>query len=190
MNSLLNLPDGASGVLQGTQLSLKNSYCEINSAHQKMFGASWNDVWLVITASFSLPEWLAVKMTFFAPWEGCSPDHGSFPIWFISVISTGFVSFWVRHVDFLKEMSITHQCVLATWYTWKYKQTIHSWLDATQGCINVCFLLDVLYYITGNFFTTRQVLQVDKKWNKNSKVLYMLWLNKFLVSMLFSIVFR
>ena len=78
MNSLLNLPDGASGVLQGTQLSLKNSYCEINSAHQKMFGASWNDVWLVITASFSLPEWLAVKMTFFAPWEGCSPDHGSF----------------------------------------------------------------------------------------------------------------
>ena len=145
---------------------------------------------LVITASFSLPEWLAVKMTFFAPWEGCSPDHGSFPVWFISVISTGFVSFWVWHVDFLKEMSITHQCVLATWYTWKYKQTIHSWLDATQGCINVCFLLDVLYYITGNFFTTRQVLQVDKKWNKNSKVLYMLWLNKFLVSMLFSIVFR
>ena len=120
----------------------------------------------------------------------CRPDHGSFPIWFISVISTGFVSFWVWHVDFLKEMSNTHQCVLATWYTWKYKQTVHSWLDATQGCINVCFLLDVLYYITGNFFTTRQVLQVDKKWNKNSKVLFMLWLNKFLVSMLFSIVFR
>ena len=87
-------------------------------------------------------------------------------------------------------MSNTHQCVLATWYTWKYKQTIHSWLDATQGCINVCFLLDVLYYITGNFFTTWQVLWVDKKWNKKSKVLYMLWLNKSLVSMLFSCVFR
>ena len=146
----------------------------------------------LVNASFSLPEWQAVKMTFFAPWEGCSPDHGSFRIWFISVVLTGFVSLWVWHVNFLKEMSnaCTHQCVLATWYTWKYKQSIHSRLDATQGCINVCFLLDVLYYITGNFFTAWQVLRVDKKWNKKSRVLCMLWLNKFLVLMLFSFVFK
>ena len=39
--------------------------CGINSAHQNVFGASWNDVWLVY-ASFSLPEWQAVKMTLLA----------------------------------------------------------------------------------------------------------------------------
>ena len=37
-------------------------------AHQNVFGASWNDVWLVtFNVSFSLPKWQAVKMTFFAP---------------------------------------------------------------------------------------------------------------------------
>ena len=47
----------------------------------------------LVNASFSLPEWQAVKMTFFAPWEGCSPDHGSFRIWFFSVVLTGFYFF-------------------------------------------------------------------------------------------------
>ena len=39
--------------------------CGINSAHQKVFGASWNDIWLVY-ASFTLREWQAVKMTLLA----------------------------------------------------------------------------------------------------------------------------
>ena len=38
VNSVLNLPDRASEIVGGTQLSLKN--CEINSAHQKILGAS------------------------------------------------------------------------------------------------------------------------------------------------------
>ena len=36
------------------------------SAPKNVFEARWNDVWLV-NVSFSLPEWQAVKMTFFAP---------------------------------------------------------------------------------------------------------------------------
>ena len=35
------------------------------SAHQNVFGASWNDVWANV--GFRLPEWQTVKMTFFAP---------------------------------------------------------------------------------------------------------------------------
>ena len=38
VNSVLNLPDRANEIVGGTQLSLKN--CEINSAHQKIWGAS------------------------------------------------------------------------------------------------------------------------------------------------------
>ena len=37
------------------------------SAHQNVFGASLNDVWAIVNVSFSLPEWQAVKMIFFAP---------------------------------------------------------------------------------------------------------------------------
>ena len=44
--------------------SWKNS--EINSATQKMLGLVEMTFGLV-NASFSLPEWQAVKMTFFAP---------------------------------------------------------------------------------------------------------------------------
>ena len=35
---------------------------------KKGFGASWNDLWASTYASYSLPEWQAVKLTFFAPW--------------------------------------------------------------------------------------------------------------------------
>ena len=41
--------------------------CEINSAHQK-FGGLVEMTFGLVNASFSLPEWQAVKMTFFAPW--------------------------------------------------------------------------------------------------------------------------
>ena len=40
------------------------------SAHQNVFVASWNDVWAIVNVSFSLSEWQAVKMIFFAPCYG------------------------------------------------------------------------------------------------------------------------
>ena len=65
VNSVLNLPNGQ--VMCFEEFKLKKS-CEINSARQRAFGASWNDIW-ASNAFFSLPEWQAVKMTFFAPWR-------------------------------------------------------------------------------------------------------------------------
>ena len=65
VNSVLNLPNGR--VMFFEEFKLKKS-CEINSARQRAFGASCNDVW-ASNAFFSLPEWQAVKMTFFAPWR-------------------------------------------------------------------------------------------------------------------------
>jgi len=46
-----------------------NKNCEINSACQKAFGLVEMTFGLV-NASFSLPEWQAIKMLFFAPWRG------------------------------------------------------------------------------------------------------------------------
>ena len=40
----------------------------MNSACQNVPGASWNSIWASINATFSLPEWQALKMIFFAPW--------------------------------------------------------------------------------------------------------------------------
>ena len=54
VNSALNLSDGQVNFSEKFKLQ-KN--CEINSAHQKVLGAS-----------LSWPEWQAVKMTFFAPY--------------------------------------------------------------------------------------------------------------------------
>ena len=42
VNSVLNLYDGQVKFFEEFKLQ-KN--CEINSAHQKVFGASWNDIW-------------------------------------------------------------------------------------------------------------------------------------------------
>ena len=42
VNSVLNLPDGQVAFFEEFNLQ-KN--CEINSAHQKILGATWNDVW-------------------------------------------------------------------------------------------------------------------------------------------------
>ena len=41
--------------------------CEINSASQKVFGATVKMTFGLVNSSFSLPEWQAVKMIFFAP---------------------------------------------------------------------------------------------------------------------------
>ena len=43
VNSVLNLPDGHVKYLD--ELNLHKN-CEINSAHQRKWGASWNDVWV------------------------------------------------------------------------------------------------------------------------------------------------
>ena len=60
VNSALNLPDGQVTFFEDFKLQ-KN--CEISSAHQNVFGASI--CWPQVYASLSLPEWQAVKMTFF-----------------------------------------------------------------------------------------------------------------------------
>ena len=63
--SVLNLPNGQVKYFEEFNLQ-KN--CEINSAHQKILGAIVEMTFGPVNASFSLPEWQAVKMTFFAPW--------------------------------------------------------------------------------------------------------------------------
>ena len=63
VNSVFNLPDGQVMFFEEFK-SQKN--CEINSARQKLFGLVEMTSGLV-NASFSLPEWQAVKMIFFAP---------------------------------------------------------------------------------------------------------------------------
>ena len=63
VNSVLNLPDGQVKYFEEFNLQ-KN--CEINSTNQKILGLVEMTFGLV-NAGFSLPEWQAVKMTFFAP---------------------------------------------------------------------------------------------------------------------------
>jgi len=62
VNSVLTLPDGQ--VKYFEEFNLQN--CEITSAHQK-FGGLVELTFGLVNASFSFPEWQAVKMTFFAP---------------------------------------------------------------------------------------------------------------------------
>ena len=51
--------------------NLNNRGTVINPAHQIFFG--------LVHASYSLPEWQAVKLTFFAPWSHlCSRDTSAF----------------------------------------------------------------------------------------------------------------
>ena len=65
VNSVLNLPNGQVKFFWGIQITeeLWNHY----SAHQNVFGLVEMTFGLIY-ASFSLPEWQALKMTFFAPW--------------------------------------------------------------------------------------------------------------------------
>ena len=69
VNSVLNLPDGQVKFFEEFKLQRN---CEINSAHQSVFGLVEMTFGLVY-ASFSLPEWQALKMTLFAPWK-CSAN--------------------------------------------------------------------------------------------------------------------
>ena len=63
--SVVNLPNGQVNYFEEFNLQ-KN--CEINSADQKSLGAIVEMTFVPVNASFSLPEWQAVKMTFFSPW--------------------------------------------------------------------------------------------------------------------------
>ena len=63
MNSVINLPDGQVKVFEEFK-SQKN--CEINLLMKTFLGLVEMMFWLV-NVSFSLPEWQALKMTFFAP---------------------------------------------------------------------------------------------------------------------------
>ena len=64
MNSVFNLTDGQMMFFEEFE---KQKNCEINSALQKAFGLVEMTSGLV-NVSFSLPEWQAVKMIFFATW--------------------------------------------------------------------------------------------------------------------------
>ena len=64
VNSVFNLLDGQVMFFEEFD---KQKNCEINSASQKFLGLGEMTSGLV-NASFSLPEWQAVKMIFFAPW--------------------------------------------------------------------------------------------------------------------------
>ena len=72
VNSVINLPDGQVNFFEEFNLQ-KN--CEINSVSQKLLGLL-EMTSVLVNASFSLTEWQAVKMTFFAPCI-CS---GKFPL--------------------------------------------------------------------------------------------------------------
>ena len=63
MNSVVNLPGGQLKFFEEYRLQ-KN--CEINLLIKKFLGLVEMTFGLV-NVSFSLPEWQAVKMTFFAP---------------------------------------------------------------------------------------------------------------------------
>ena len=61
VNSVINLPNG-----QVKFYYRRTIQCN-QPAHHNVFGASWNDVWASINVSFSLLEWQALTMIFFAP---------------------------------------------------------------------------------------------------------------------------
>ena len=63
VNSVINLPDGQMKVFEEFKLR-KN--CEINVLIKAFLGLV-EMMFGLVYASFSLPEWQAVKMTFFAP---------------------------------------------------------------------------------------------------------------------------
>ena len=65
MNSVINLPDGPVHFLGGNSNYRRTV---INPAHQ-IFGGLVEMTFGLVHASYSLPEWQAVKMTFFAPWN-------------------------------------------------------------------------------------------------------------------------
>ena len=66
VNSVINLPDGQVKFFEEFKLQ-KN--CEINLLIKTFLGLV-EMMFGQVDVSFNLPEWQAVKMTFFAPWQG------------------------------------------------------------------------------------------------------------------------
>ena len=67
VNSVINLPDGQ--VKSFAEFKLQKN-CEINLLIKTFLGLV-EMMFGLVNVSFSLPEWQAAKMTFFAPWS-CS----------------------------------------------------------------------------------------------------------------------
>ena len=65
VNSVINLPDGQVKFFEEFKLQ---KYCEINLLIKTFLGLV-EMMFGLVHVSFSLPEWQAVKMTFFAPWS-------------------------------------------------------------------------------------------------------------------------
>ena len=64
VNSVINLPDGQVKFLKEFKLQRN---CEINLLIKTFLGLD-EMMFGLVNVSFSLPEWQAVKMTFFAPY--------------------------------------------------------------------------------------------------------------------------
>ena len=64
VNSVINLPDGQVNFFGEFKLQMN---CEINLLI-KTFLRLAEMIFGLVNVSFSLPEWQAIKMTFFAPW--------------------------------------------------------------------------------------------------------------------------
>ena len=64
VNSVINLPDGQVKIFE--KIKLQNNYCGINLLI-KTFGGLVKMMFGLVNVSYNLPEWQAVKMTFFAP---------------------------------------------------------------------------------------------------------------------------
>ena len=64
VNSVINLPDGQVKFLKEFKLQRN---CEINLLIKTFLGPD-EMMFGLVNVSFSLPEWQAVKMTFFAPY--------------------------------------------------------------------------------------------------------------------------
>ena len=65
VNFVINLPHGQVNFLGGNSNYRRTV---INPAHQ-IFGGLVEMTFGLVHASYSLPKWQAVKMTFFAPWN-------------------------------------------------------------------------------------------------------------------------
>ena len=75
VNSVLNLPDRQ--VKYFEEFNLQNLRTVKSILLIKKFGGLVEMTYGLVNASFSLPEWQAVKMTLFVPW--CHPLHKLLP---------------------------------------------------------------------------------------------------------------
>ena len=108
VNSVLNLPDGQVIFFLGNSNYRRNV---INPAHQIFFRLVEMTFGLV-HASYSLPEWQAVKLTFFAPWLHWKPVS-------LTVLQTSFLLFltfemtWYNATQIIGNICLILSCSFA-----------------------------------------------------------------------------